>query len=106
VVHRVEEAFPILRGYYISPWSRSILQNNEIDGLMFDITWYVVRQYLTMIIMDIYCNVGIPLTFTFDVAETKELSEQLYMAFMKRFEIDFSQYIIVLSDQGTALRPL
>jgi hypothetical protein len=105
VVVRRDERYSILRGCYVSPWACSILRDNEIDGLMLDTTWHVLRQYVTAIVMAVYCNVGIPLAFAFGVAETKGLYEQLYAEFMRLFQIDLSKYI-VLSDQGTALRAL
>jgi hypothetical protein len=91
VVVRGGEEYSILRGCYVSPWGRSILQDNEIDGLVLDTTWHVLRQQVTAIIMGAYCNVGVPLAFAFGVAETRELSEHRYTAFAELFGIDLSR---------------
>jgi hypothetical protein len=35
---RGEDEFSILRGWYPSPWTQSILERNSVDGLMVDTT--------------------------------------------------------------------
>jgi hypothetical protein len=102
---REGEEYSILRGSYVSPWARSVLEDNEIDGLMLDTTWHVIRQYVTAILMAVFRNVGIPLAFAFGAAETLELYEPLYGLFVELFGIDLGQYIME-SDQGAALRAL
>jgi hypothetical protein len=42
---------------------------------MLDMTWHVLRQYVTAIIMAAYCNVSVPLGFVFGAAEVVELYE-------------------------------
>jgi hypothetical protein len=99
------EKCSILGGWYLSPWSRSILEDNVIDGLILDTMWQVLRQSVTALVMAVYCNVGVPLGFSFGVAETVELYQQQYAAFAELFAIDTRQYIVE-SDQGSALRAL
>jgi hypothetical protein len=55
--------------------------------------------------MAVYGNVGVPLGFSFDVAETTELYQQQYIAFAELFAIGLRQYVVE-SDQGSALRAL
>jgi hypothetical protein len=54
------------------------------------------------LVMAVYCNVGIPLGFSFGVAETVELYQQQCPAFADLFVIDLRQYVVE-SDQGSAL---
>jgi hypothetical protein len=60
------------------------------------------RKYLTTIIMAVYRNVGVPLGFAFDTAESVELYEQHFGAFNHLFKIDLSHYVLDL-DQSLAL---
>jgi hypothetical protein len=39
-----EDEFSILHGWYVSPWTQSILKRNSVDGLMLDTTWKVIRK--------------------------------------------------------------
>jgi hypothetical protein len=55
--------------------------------------------------MPVFRNAGIPLGFTFGVAETAELYEQHYAAFRELFDLDLSTYVLE-SDQGAALTSL
>lgn len=105
VVDRAGQSFSILRGIYVSPWARSILANNAIDGLMLDTTWRILRQYVTAILMAVVCNVGIPLGFAFGASETTELYEAHYNCFRDLFGIDLGTYVLE-SDQGAALTSL
>jgi hypothetical protein len=41
---RGEDEFSVLRGWYVSPWTQSILDRNSMDGLMLDMTWKVIRK--------------------------------------------------------------
>jgi hypothetical protein len=104
-VLRDGEKHSILGGWYLSPWSCSILEDNAIDGLIPHTTWHVLRQYVTALVMAVYCNVGVPVGFSFGVAETVELCQQQYTAFAELFAIDMRQYVIK-SDQDSALRAL
>jgi hypothetical protein len=104
-VVRDGQEYSILRGSFVSPWARSILEENEVDGLMLDTTWHVIRQYVTAILMAVFRNVGIPLAFTFGATENLELYERLYEVFVELFNIDLGRYITE-SDHGAALRAL
>jgi hypothetical protein len=97
-----EDEFSILRGWYLSSCTQSILERNSMDGLMLDTTWKIIRKYMTTIIMAVYRNVGIPLGLAFGTAETMELYEQHFGAFNHMFGIDLSHYILE-PDQGSAL---
>jgi hypothetical protein len=44
---RGEDEFSILPGWYVSPWAQSIHERNNMDGLMLDTTWKVIRKYVT-----------------------------------------------------------
>jgi hypothetical protein len=37
----------ILSGWFITPWAQSVLSENQIDGLVMDMTWNVMGQYVT-----------------------------------------------------------
>jgi hypothetical protein len=65
-----------------------------VDELMFDMTWKVIRKYVTAIVMAVYRNVRIPLPFAFGLAEAIELYEQHDGAFMDLVGIDPSRDIL------------
>jgi hypothetical protein len=100
-----DEKYSIMGGWYLSLWSRSILEDDAIDGLILDTMWHVLCQYVTALVMAIYCNVGVPLGFSFGVTETVKLDQQQYAAFAEFFAINLRQYVVE-SDQGSALRTL
>ena len=103
-IHIDDVDYSILSGIYISPYSASILEdNNEIvDGLLMDTTWHVLPYYVTSILMCSVCNVGIPLAFSFGKGETSSLYEMFFETFNEKFGIDLGQYTVE-SDNGIAL---
>jgi hypothetical protein len=52
-----------------------------IDGLMLEITWNVMQQYLTSIPIAVFCRVGIPLGFVFGLGETVKPFQQCCSAY-------------------------
>jgi hypothetical protein len=78
------------------------LEGNNVQALMLDTKWKVIRKCATVIIMAVYRNVGIPLEFAFGAVETKELDEQYCAALMRLFAIDLSR-LILESGQASAL---
>jgi hypothetical protein len=105
LIHSQGESYSILHGWYIAPWARDILTKNSIDGLLLDTTWRVMRDYVTVILMAVLYNVGIPIALAFGPGETTELYEQIYEAFQNRFGIDLGTFPLE-SDQGSALATL
>jgi hypothetical protein len=97
-VNRPDGTYPILQGSCMSPLTCSVLQNNQIDGLLLDTRWKGFRGHVTTFLMAVDHNVGIPIGLAFGIAETADLYEQLYSAFSQRFGLDLSRYILE-SDQ-------
>jgi hypothetical protein len=44
----------ILSGWFITPWARSVLIENQIDRLVMDTTWNVMGQYVTSMLMAVF----------------------------------------------------
>jgi hypothetical protein len=101
-IPRGDDIYSILRGWYVSPWARSVFEQNEIDGIMLDTPWHIIRRYVTSILMDVFRGVGIPLGFAFGVTETTEFYQQHYDVFSQLFGIDLRRHKLE-SDQGPAL---
>jgi hypothetical protein len=98
------QEYSIMAGSYIHDLAPHIIRNilqNQIDGLMLDTTWDVMRQYVAAIMVAISRNTAIALGFAFGPAETIELYEQFYTEFAKH-GIDLSDYVFE-ADQGPAL---
>jgi hypothetical protein len=55
----------VLSGVWLSALAAAALVNNEIDGLILDTTFKVIRQYHAAILLAIIHNVGLPLGFPF-----------------------------------------
>jgi hypothetical protein len=81
------------------------LVNNEIDGLILDTTFKVIRQYHTAILLAIIHNVGLPLGFSFGPQESIDLYDHFYTTFRDELGINLTRYIL-LSDQGAALKAI
>jgi hypothetical protein len=97
--------YSIVSGYYLTPWAKSIIQDNPIDGIVLDTTWTVMREYVTALLMAVFYNVGIPIAFAWGPAETRELYEMFYGGFQKLFQINLSDFVLE-SDQGSALQSI
>jgi hypothetical protein len=64
-IHEGEKRW-IVSGFWIHPKAVSILRDgNEIDGVIMDTTFTVMRQYHAAILMAVSHNVGIPLALSF-----------------------------------------
>jgi hypothetical protein len=98
-----DKAYSILSGYWVSPLAKSIIEGNEIDGLIMDTTFRVMSQYYTAILVAVSHNVGIPLAISFGSSESIELYDTFYRVFETEFGIKLDKYILE-SDQGPALR--
>ena len=92
-----------LRGCYISPFAKSILQNKEkIDGIMIDGTFKILKNYVTCFILLIIQNTGIPVGFTFSYYEDQELFDLVFDTFFEILNEDLSIYTVE-SDQGKTI---
>jgi hypothetical protein len=80
-----------------------MLLDNEIDGLIMDTTFRVMRQYYTAILGAASHNVGIPLAISFGPRESVEPYYTFYQVFNREFEIILKDHILE-SDQGLALK--
>lgn len=80
-----------IRGIYISPFAKSILENDDvIDGLIFDGTFKILRNYVTCIILVIIHNTGIPVGFSFSHIEDKN-----FLIFNKKLFYSLIYIIII-----------
>jgi hypothetical protein len=68
--------------------ARSIVLNNEIDGLITDTTFRVTRQYYTAIPVAVSHNVGIALVISFGPRGSIELYDDFYQVFDREFGSD------------------
>jgi hypothetical protein len=60
----------VLSGVWLTALAAAAFVNNEIDGLILDTTFKVIRQYHTAILLAIIRNVGLPLGFAFGPQES------------------------------------
>jgi hypothetical protein len=97
--------FSVLSGFWASPFAASILAENEIDRLIMDMTFRVMRQYHTAVLIAVIRVVGIPLAFSFGPQESIELYDRFSTVFRDEIGIDLTPYIL-LSDQGAALKSI
>jgi hypothetical protein len=95
--------YSVLSGVWLSALAAAALINSEIDGLLLDTTFKVIRQYHTAILLAIIHNVGLPLGFAFGPQESIDLYDYFYTTFRNELGIDLTRYIL-LSDQGAALK--
>jgi hypothetical protein len=66
--HRVKHndfGYSVLSGVWLSALTAAAIVNNEIDGLILEIMFKVIRQYHTAMLLAIIQNVGLPLGFSF-----------------------------------------
>jgi hypothetical protein len=104
--HRVNHndfEYSVLSGVWLNALPAAALVNNEIDGLILDTTFKVIRQYHTAILLAITHNVGLPLGFSFRLQESVDLYGHFYTTFRDERGINLTRDII-LSDQGVALK--
>ena len=97
--------YVVSSGSWLSPFAHSVLTENEVDGVILDTTFTVMRQHQTAILTSIVRNVGIPLAFSFGPGETIELYDEFDTVFREELGIDLTQYSL-LSDQGSALKSI
>jgi hypothetical protein len=76
---------------------------NQIQGLMLDMTFSVMRNYMTAILVAVSHNTAIPLAFAFGPVESFELYEFLSRTFKTRDQISLSEFTVE-SDQGSSLQ--
>lgn len=92
----------IMSGFWVQTQAPSILTDNEIDGLIMDTTFKVLRLYHTAILVAVSHNVGIPIALSFGPAENIALYDSFYTAF-DALGINLRGWILE-SDQGWALK--
>jgi hypothetical protein len=92
----------IVSGFWIHPKAVSILRGSEIDGIIMDTTFTVMRRYRAAILMAVSHNVGIPLALSCGPKEDFALYNSFYTAF-DSLGIDIAKDILG-SDQGPALK--
>ena len=98
-----KKEFHVLNGIYISNHAKSLLVNNDVVSvLLVDTTWKLMPNYVTSILMASVHNIGIPISFTFGIGETKSLYNLHINTFKEKFDIDLCRYVIE-SDQRTAI---
>jgi hypothetical protein len=95
----------VLSGVWLSALAAAALVNNEIEGLILDTTFKVIRQYHTAILLAIIQNVGLPLDFSFGLQESIDLYDHFYTTFRNEHGINLTRYVL-LSDQGAALKAI
>jgi hypothetical protein len=95
--------YAIHGGYWVHPKAQVILARHDIDGLVMDTTFKVIRRYHLAILVAVWHNVGIPLAVSFGPRENIELYDRFYTVFQERFQIDLTRYTLE-SDQGAALK--
>jgi hypothetical protein len=72
----------IVSGFWVHPKAVSVLRDgNEIDGMIMDTTFTVMRQYRTAILMAVSRQVGIPLVLSFGPKEDISLDNSFYAPF-------------------------
>jgi hypothetical protein len=78
----------VLSGVWLSALATAALVNNEIDGLILDTTFKMIRQYHTAILLAIVQNVGLPLGFSIGPQKSIDLYDHFYRAFRDELGID------------------
>jgi hypothetical protein len=102
IIHNDME-FSVLSGVWVSAVGAAVIYNHEIDDLVMDTTFKVIRRYHTASLPALIHNVGFPLAFSLGLRECIELYDRFSTAFRDELNTDLSQYIL-LSDQGAALK--
>jgi hypothetical protein len=87
----------------VSPKARLILINQEIDGLILDTTFKVMRRCHTATFIADSHNGETPLAFSFGPRESFQLSDRFQTIFQEEFQINLTQYILE-SDEGSTLK--
>jgi hypothetical protein len=95
----------VLSGVWLSALAAAALVDNEIERLILDTTFKVIRQYHTAILLAIIHNVGLPLGFSFGPQELIDLYDHFHTTFRDELGIDLIRYVL-LSDQGAALKAI
>jgi hypothetical protein len=98
--HRVNHndfEYSALLGVWLSVLVAAALVNNEIDGLILDTTFKMIRQYHTAILLAVIHNVGLPLDFSFGPQESIGLYDHFYTTVRDELGIDLTRYAL-LSD--------
>ena len=101
----IEKEYYIISGVYISPWCKSLFEDNPslIQGFLLDTTWTMLPFYVTSIIMGCCYNTGIPLAFSFGHSENIGQYSELLSCLVNKCNITL-QGKYLESDQGTALK--
>jgi hypothetical protein len=99
--------YSIISGCWVHERAASILRHrdaNQIDCLMLDTTWSVMREYVTAILVAVSHNTAIPLSYAFGPVEDCELY-QIFADIFKEpeFGVKLSDFLLE-SDQGSGLK--
>jgi hypothetical protein len=94
--------YSVLSVCWISPLAPSVLNDNEVDGLVMDTTFTVIGKRLTAILMAVSRNGGTPIVFVFGGSECTEMYDLFYTIFHDYLVIGLAKYIHE-SDQGPTL---
>lgn len=92
----------IVSGMYFLPCTKSIVEDNQINCYLLDITFCVMPYFDTSIIMASIYNTELALCFSFTRTEDSESFELLFDNLNSKCGIDFD-YKVIESDQGPAL---
>lgn len=67
----------------MSPWARSLFVDNRkmIDGIILDMTWRILRPYVSAVLKVCIRNVGVPVAVSFGPSESTELYQKFYDLF-------------------------
>ncbi|KAK8884525.1 hypothetical protein M9Y10_043639, partial [Tritrichomonas musculus] len=102
-LYQLDENSFVLRGAYISPFAKSILETeNFLNGIQIDGTFKVINKYVTCIVLGIAYNTGIPLGFCFSKFEDENLFNSIFEIFNEIVGVDLSKFTIQ-SDKGKAI---
>jgi hypothetical protein len=95
----------VLSGVWLSALGVATFANNELDGLILDTTFNVIRQYHPAILLAIIVNVRLPLVFSVALPESIELYDHFQITFRDEAWIDVTRSVR-LSDHGAALNAI
>lgn len=97
-----EKNWYIISGRYILPWSKSLVEDNQINSYLLDATFRIMPYFDTSIIMASIFNTGMTLGFSFTRTEESESFKLLFDNLNSKCGISFDKKVIE-TDQGTAL---
>lgn len=95
----------VLSGTYLLPFCKNLVRDKNMTGMMLDMTWFVLQNYITSFPTLIAGNVGIPIGFTFSLIEDSTIYNDFFDIFEDVFSFKITDFIKVTeTDQGPALK--